>query len=445
MIDASILTIDNSPIWRPFTQMKTADAPLLVKKGDGMTLELGDGRQILDCISSWWVTIHGHSHPVLAQALAEQAQQLEQVIFTAFTHEPAETLAQKLLDHLPQHLRRVFFSDNGSTAVEVALKMAYQYWQRLGEPQRTRFLGFTGGYHGDTLGAMAMGQSSPWWHPFQPLLMSLETIPFPATFDHDPEVSTKENQALEILSQRLTAHPQEYAAIFIEPLVQGAGGMRMCRPEFLQRLQALVHEFHVLLVYDEVMTGFGRTGELFATLKSATQPDLICLSKGLSGGCLPLAVTVATEAIYQAFYDDALEKAFFHSHSYTGNPLACATGVASLKLLEHQPQIYQRLESLHRQLAAHYLQEQPGVEKLRFCGTIMAFDLKTNTQEDYFSDLGPWLRQEFLAAGLLLRPLGKTIYLLPPYCVTELELEKIYQTLPQVLAKLAKLHSLIPT
>lgn len=412
-----------------------------------MTLELGDGRQILDCISSWWVTIHGHSHPVLAQALTEQAQQLEQVIFTAFTHEPAETLAQKLLDHLPQHLRRVFFSDNGSTAVEVALKMAYQYWQRLGEPQRTRFLGFTGGYHGDTLGAMAMGQSSPWWQPFQPLLMSLETIPFPATFDQDPAVEQKEAASLACLSQLLNQHPQEYAAIFIEPLVQGAGGMRMCRPGFLQRLQALVQEFHVLLIYDEVMTGFGRTGELFATVKSATQPDLICLSKGLSGGCLPLAVTVATEAIYQAFYDDALENAFFHSHSYTGNPLACATGVASLKLLEHQPQIYQRLESLHRQLAAHYLQDQPLVENLRFCGTIMAFEIKTNTQEgyfsDYFSDLGPWLRQEFLAAGLLLRPLGKTIYLLPPYCVTELELERIYQTLPQVLGQLPRPNSLV--
>lgn len=406
-----------------------------------MTLELADGRQILDCISSWWVTIHGHSHPVLAQALAEQAQQLEQVIFTAFTHEPAETLAQKLLEHLPTPLRRVFFSDNGSTAVEVALKMAYQYWQRLGEPQRTRFIGFVGGYHGDTLGAMAMGQSSAWWHPFQPLLMSLETIPFPATFAQDPDVEQKEAKSLDYLATLLHQNPQEYAAIFIEPLVQGAGGMRMCRPEFLQRLQALVNEFHVLLIYDEVMTGFGRTGELFATLKSATQPDLMCLSKGLSGGCLPLAVTVTTEAIYQAFYDDALENAFFHSHSYTGNPLACATGVASLQLLESQANIYQRLESLHRQFADYYLQNNSLVENLRFCGTIMAFDINTGTESHYFSDLSPWLRREFLEAGLLLRPLGNTIYLLPPYCVTELELEKIYQTMQQVLGKLSKFKS----
>lgn len=440
MTDVFILTIDNSPIWRPFTQMKTADPPLLVKKGYGMTLELADGRQILDCISSWWVTIHGHSHPVLAQALASQAQELEQVIFTAFTHAPAETLAQKLLDHLPAHLRRVFFSDNGSTAVEVALKMAYQYWQRLNQPQRTRFIGFAGGYHGDTLGAMAMGQSSAWWQPFKPLLMSLETIPFPATFDQDPDVEQKEAASLACLAQLLNEHPQEYAAIFIEPLVQGAGGMRMCRPEFLQQLQQLVKEFGILLVYDEVMTGFGRTGELFATVKSATQPDLICLSKGLSGGCLPLAVTVTTEAIYQAFYDDHLENAFFHSHSYTGNPLACATGVASLNLLEQAPQSYQRLETLHRQFAAQYLQNQPLVENLRFCGTIMAFEIKTHPknsgQDGYFSDLAPWLRREFLEAGLLLRPLGHTVYLLPPYCVTDLELERIYQIIQQVLVKL---------
>ncbi len=424
-----------SPIWRPFTQMKTAEPPLLVQRGEGMILELADGRQILDCISSWWVTIHGHAHPALAQALTAQANQLEQVIFTAFTHEPAETLAQKLLAHLPPHFRRVFFSDNGSTAVEVALKMAFQYWQRLGE-QRTRFIGFAGGYHGDTLGAMAMGQSSPWWQPFQALLPQLDVISFPATFENDPEVEAKEQQSLEELEQLLATHPQAYAGLFIEPLIQGAGGMRLCRPSFLQQLQALAHAHDLLVIYDEVMTGFGRTGELFACLKAATQPDLICLSKGISGGCLPLAVTVTTEKIYQAFYGDDLSQAFFHSHSYTGNPLACATGVTSLELLEANPQAYQRLEARHRHYAALYLADCPVIKNLRFCGTIMAFEVITEGQGGYFDGLGAWLKHEFLQAGLLLRPLGNTVYLLPPYCVTDEQLADIYQTLRAVLDRI---------
>jgi adenosylmethionine-8-amino-7-oxononanoate aminotransferase len=278
-----------------------------------------------------------------------------------------------------------------------------------------------------------MGQSSPWWHPFRSLLVDLDLIPFPATFDTDPDVEQKEEQSLDVLSQLLTEQGENYAAIFIEPLVQGAGGMRMCRPEFLRALQTLAQQFQVLVVYDEIMTGFGRTGDLFACLQAQTQPDLICLSKGLSGGCLPLAVTVTTEAIYQAFYDDALENAFFHSHSYTGNPLACATGVASLNLLETHPQAYTRLESQHRQLASVWLEDHPFVSQLRFCGTIMAFEIKTRDNPGYFSDLAPWLRREFLQRGLLLRPLGNTIYLMPPYCVTESELENIYQVLRDVL------------
>ncbi len=427
---ASDLT--QSPIWRPFTQMKTAELPLLVEKGQGLELHLADGRVVLDCISSWWVTIHGHSHPRLTAALATQAQQLEQVIFTGFTHTPAETLARKLLAHLPPSLTRVFFSDNGSTAVEVALKMAYQYWQRLGQ-NRTGFLGFRGGYHGDTLGAMAMGQSSPWWQPFQPLLPQLEVVDFPATFEADPDLEAKEQATLAQLEQYLTAKPNYYCGIFIEPLVQGAGGMRMCRPEFLQKLQALSQAQDVLLIYDEVMTGFGRTGELFACLKSKTQPDLLCLSKGISGGYLPLAVTITTEKLYQAFWGDELSQAFFHSHSYTGNPLACATGVASLELLEANPSSYQGLEAQHRYFAQTYLTDCKRVQNLRFCGTIMAFDVRTGDRGGYFDGIGAWLRREFLRAGLLMRPLGNTVYLLPPYCVSELELEKIYKTIRQVL------------
>ncbi|NCJ05148.1 adenosylmethionine--8-amino-7-oxononanoate transaminase [Synechococcales cyanobacterium C] len=425
-----------SPIWQPFTQMKTAPPPLKVVSGKGILLELEDGRQIMDCISSWWVTLHGHSHPVLAEALYTQAQTLEQVIFAGFTHEPAEQLAAQLLTHLPPNLTRVFFSDNGSTAVEVALKMAYQYWQRQGETQRTRFLGFEGGYHGDTVGAMSIGQGSLWWQSFAPLLFHTDLIPFPATFPGDPALATREAEALAKLEHLLQTQGECYAGIFIEPLVQGAGGMRMCRPQFLQALAQLTRPYGVLLIYDEVMTGFGRTGELFACLKSTTAPDLICLSKGLSGGCLPLAVTVATEAIYQAFYQDDATQAFYHSHSYTGNPLACATGLASLALLAETPNRYRRLEKLHWQGYQDWLQNCPAIEHFRVCGTISAMEIKTHKDPGYYSQLGSLLKARFLEAGFLMRPLGNTLYLMPPYCITSTQIDAVYKAIAHILSEI---------
>ena len=425
-----------SPIWRPYTQMKTSTPPLKVLKGQGVMLELEDGRQIVDCISSWWVTIHGHSHPALANALYQQAQQLEHVIFAGFTHEPAEQLARKLLAHLPESLTRVFFSDNGSTAVEVALKMAYQYWYNQGETQRTTFISFEGGYHGDTLGAMSIGSSYSWWQAFRPLMFSIEVVPFPATFDNDPNVEAREAQTLEMLTQLFKQQPELYAGIVIEPLVQGVAGMRMCRPHFLQALRNLAHSFGVLLIYDEVMTGFGRTGDLFACLKSATSPDILCLSKGLSGGCLPLAVTLATEDIYRAFYSNDANKTLFHGHSYTGNPLACATGLASLELLEQNPESFRAMEHQHRCYLEKWLGGHPKVEQVRTCGTIAAMEVKTDDQNGYFNAIAPILRTRFLEEGFLLRPLGNTLYLMPPYCITPSELESIYQAIRRVLDNL---------
>ncbi|MES1025724.1 adenosylmethionine--8-amino-7-oxononanoate transaminase [Gloeocapsa sp. BRSZ] len=429
---SSIEEIYHSPIWQPFTQMKTAPIPLKVVKGQGVMLELEDKRQIMDCISSWWVTIHGHGHPILAEALYKQAQALEHVIFTGFTHEPAEQLARKLLQHLPKSLTRVFFSDNGSTAMEVALKMAYQYWFNQGESDRTTFISFEGGYHGDTIGAMSIAGNSPWEQPFHRLMFSTELVPFPATFDNDADVEVREAQTLEILTRLLKQNPTRYAGLFIEPLVQGAGGMRVCRPQFLQALGDLAHSFGVLVIYDEVMTGFGRTGELFACIKAETAPDIICLSKGLSGGCLPLAVTVATEDVYRAFYSDDVSKTFFHGHSYTGNPLACATGVASLELLEQNPN-FRNLEQQHRRYLEKYLQDHPKIDKVRTCGTIAAMDIVTDSQSGYFNEIAPILKQRFLAEGFLLRPLGNTLYLMPPYCITSEQLESIYQAIRRVL------------
>ncbi len=419
---------EDSPIWRPFTQMKTAPTPPKVIKGEGVWLELEDGRKIMDCISSWWVTIHGHGHPVLAESLYIQAQQLEQVIFAGFTHDPAEKLARKLLTHLPSSLTRVFFSDNGSTAVEVALKIAYQYWQNCGKP-RTKFIGFAGGYHGDTIGAMSIGRSSVWWDQFSPLMFETDIVPFPAVFDECTDISISEIESRSLTKLEQLLQQEAYAAIVIEPLVQGAAGMQMCRPQFLQALADLADQYNTLLIYDEVMTGFGRTGELFACLKSATAPDLICLSKGLSGGCLPLAVTIATEQIYQAFYSNEPSKAFYHGHSYTGNPLACATGLASLELLEQNPQVFTGMEALHRAYLQKYLQGHPKLERFRVCGTIAAMDIKTDDDQGYFNAIAPLLRAKFLDLGFLIRPLGNTIYLMPPYCITPDQLEAIYQTI----------------
>ena len=415
--------------------MKTAGHPLRVKSANGSRLQLEDGRSIVDCISSWWVTLHGHGNEVIAKAVYDQALQLEHVIFAGFTHEPAESTAAGVMRHLPSELTRIFFSDNGSTSVEVALKMAYQYWRNVGQSERTKFIGFEGGYHGDTLGAMSAGGSSPFWAPFQRLMFPLDSVPFPDTFEGDTESESKEQATIAAMRALLEQSPREYAAIIIEPLVQGAAGMRMCTPRFLQSLRALANEFDVLLIFDEVMTGFGRTGDWFACMKAKVVPDIICLSKGITGGFLPLSVTLCIEKIYQAFYSDEFEKALFHSHSYTGNPLACAAAKASMTLLENNPALFFDMETRHRRLSEQHLLPTGKFTRIRYCGTIAAFDIKTIDKHDYFSKLSPLLRSEFLKEGLLLRPLGNTIYFMPPLCTDDETLNYMYTTVARVVSR----------
>jgi adenosylmethionine-8-amino-7-oxononanoate aminotransferase len=424
--------VTTAPIWHPFTQMKTALPPLKVKSGDGVFLELEDGRRIIDCISSWWVNLHGHANPVIAKAIYEQAQKLEQVIFAGFTHEPAEELARRLVSHLPAPLTKIFYSDNGSTAVEVALKMAYQFWHNQGSP-RTRFIGFDGGYHGDTIGSMSLGRSSPFWAPFEPIMFAVETVPFPATFDGDDQYEEKETVAIARLHDLVGATPEAYAGIIIEPLIQGAGGMRMCRPQFLGKLEASAKELGVLLIYDEVMTGFGRTGDWFSCIKSKTAPDIICLSKGITGGFLPLAVTATTDAVFDAFYSDDPQKTFFHSHSYTANPIACAAANASLKLLEQNQQLFKEAEQLNRGYAYEYLDGLGSVRDKRFCGTIFAFDIATGDKNSYFDQISAQLKKMFLDRGCLIRPLGNTVYLMPPYCISSEQLRSVYGNIRSVI------------
>lgn len=434
----SIIALDRRHVWHPFTQEQTAPDPIEIVLAQGIHLHTADGREFLDLISSWWVNIHGHAHPTVAAAIAKQAQTLEQVIFAGFTHQPAVQLANELVKRLPQGLSRVFYSDNGSTAVEVALKMALQYWHNQGQSQRIRFLAFAGGYHGDTVGAMSAGKGCGFFDTYGSLTFEVGLLPFPATWDNDAEVEAKEQAALAKLEQYLTLHGDTLVGVIVEPLIQGSAGMRMCRPEFLQALAKRLRAAGILLIFDEVMTGFGRTGALFASLKAQVTPDIICLSKGLTAGFLPLSVTVATEAIYNAFLGESFDRALVHGHSFTANPLGCAAALASLQVFEDEQTLHKlpQIEAWHR----HYLAElasDPQVRHTRVMGTIAAFDVVT-ADEGYNSAVGPRLKAFFHERGLLLRPLGNVVYLLPPYCVTQAQLQQAYQTIAAALMQLGQ-------
>jgi adenosylmethionine---8-amino-7-oxononanoate aminotransferase len=424
-----------SSVWHPFTQMKTMPDPLRVRSGKGMMLELEDGRKLMDCISSWWVTLHGHAQPEIAEAIYQQALKLEQVIFAGLTHEPAERLAQRLIHLLPEGLNHVFYSDDGSTSVEVALKMAFQYWKNQSILGRTRFLSFEGAYHGDTLGAMSVGHRSIFTASFSEMMFEVDFLPYPDTYIDDPDIEEKESIALTTLDILLEKKGKTYAALIIEPLVQGAGGMRMCRPEFLASLQNRLKQHDILMIYDEVMVGFGRTGDFFACRKANTLPDIICLAKGLTGGFLPLAATVCTEKIFKSFYDDDPHKTFYHGHSYTANPLGCAAGLSSMDLLETHKDRFMRMETWH-QKGFKTLNNLFGLHRFRACGTISAMDIRVKKEEGYLSTIGPILKQKFLEKGFLLRPLGNVIYILPPYCITEEELLSIYECIQDVIIRM---------
>lgn len=419
-----------SCFWKPFTPLHEAENSIKVLSGKGASLFLEDGREILDGISSWWVNLHGHARKEIAEAIYRQAMTLEQVIPAGVTHEPAEELAQRLADILPGDLSCVFFSDDGSTSVEVALKLAVQYWWNRGETRRKRILAFEGAYHGDTLSAMSVGdRETGFTTPFIPLMFDVTRLPFPATWKGDAKVFEKEALSLEALDKVLAEEGGNFAAAILEPLIQGAGGMRCARPEFLAALEKRLQQAGILTIYDEVMTGFGRTGEYFACLRAGVVPDFICLSKGITGGFLPLGATVTTKKIQDAFKGKNPSKTFWHGHSYTANPLACAAALASLKLLEEEA--FRPFEVWHTEFFEK-LCKHPFLEKFRVMGTIAAMDL-VSEKGGYFDERGPLLRKKFLEAGVLLRPLGNVIYILPPYCMKKEELARIYDVIPAVL------------
>ncbi len=409
-------------LWPPFTQITSSKPPKRVLSGNGAMLIRDDGTSIIDAISSWWVTLHGHGDRYIAEAIYHQALELEQVIFADFTHPQAEQLAHRLSK--ATGLERLFFSDNGSTAVEVAIKLALQWWHNQGE-ERQHIIAFDGAYHGDTFGAMSVGERNLFNKPFEKLLFPVSRVPWPSTWWNDPNIDEREKQAIKELEFLLEVPT---AAVILEPLVQGAGGMAMVRPEFLEKVEKIVHQSKTLLIADEVMVGFGRTGSLFASQRAKLSPDLMCLSKGLTGGFLPMGITMASQKIFDAFLDSNPEKTFWHGHSFTANPLGCAAANASLDLLEKNPNSYLNFESRHlthlKQLAIH-----PKVKKVRLAGTIAAFELDTNEKDGYLNTTGKAMKTYALDHNVFIRPLGNVIYLLPPLCITDKQLKHCYKTL----------------
>jgi len=415
-------------LWHPTTQVAVAPEPLRVVSARGCLLELDDGRQLIDAISSWWVTLHGHSEPSIAAAIGRQALQLEQVIFANFSHPPAETLATRL--SALTGLERLFFSDNGSTAVEVALKIAWQWWRNQGS-ERRQLIAFEGAYHGDTFGAMALGDRSIFTAPYDELLFNVARIPWPHTHWGDGDVEQREAAALEQLEQALRTPT---AALIVEPLIQGASGMRLVRPSFLRAVAERVQASGALLIADEVMTGFGRTGALFACQRAGIQPDLMALSKGLTGGFLPMGVTMASERLYRGFISDTPAHTFFHGHSFTANPLGCAAALASLDLLQHNPERYQQFEARHRP-ALEQLSNHPRVKQVRCLGTMAAFELEAGATS-YLNPVGRKIQRLCLEQGVFLRPLGNVVYLLPPLRISDSQLERCYAALGTALQQL---------
>lgn len=414
---------DRQHIWHPFSSL-VSEAPILpVVRGEGVWLHTTDGRQILDGISSWWVNLHGHANNYIANAIGEQARTLEQVIFAGFTHPAAIQLAERLLPILPGKQELVFFSDNGSTSVEVALKMALQYWYNQGKP-RQKIIAIEGAYHGDTFGAMAVGARGGFNQPFEQHLFSVDFIPFPQ--------KGAEGEAIAAM-ERLLAEG-DVAAFIFEPLVQGSAGMRMYQPELLQQLMQLASQEGVLCIADEVMTGFGRTGKNFACNYVTAGPDLICLSKGITGGFMPMGVTACTAKVANAFRQPEPAKTFYHGHSYTANSLACAAALASLDLLlapECQAQL-QEIGEYHLAFA-NRIKNRSSVQEVRVRGTILAVELKTSEGTSYFNKSRDKLYQYFLDRNILLRPLGNVLYIMPPYVITAAELQLIYQSLESLL------------
>lgn len=419
---SEVKQIDNDHIWHPFAPLKGGWPVEEVVAAKGCYLELKDGRKLIDAIGSWWVNIHGHGNEYIAKAIYDQVLKLDHVIFSGFTHQAATDLTKRLLTILPQNQQRVFFSDDGSTAVEVGVKMGVQYFFNKGE-KRTKIVSIEGAYHGDTFGLMSISGNEGFYAPFKDYFFSVLQIPFPDGENDETVIHTFEQYV----------KTNEVAVFVYEPLVQGAAGMRMYSPETLSRLLKIARKHGVICVADEVLTGFGRTGKHFASDYMAEEPDVVCMSKALTGGVMPMGLTSCSSKVLEAFDSDTPEHGLYHGHSYTGNPIGCAAGVASFDLYiqENCQANIQRISQSHKRAIERF----KGYEKLarvQSLGVFFALEVKVENS-GYFSDLRKVLYDKFIDRGLLLRPLGNVIYILPPYIITDQELNGIYDAIEEVL------------
>ena len=407
---------DRAVIWHPYTPMKLRPNALGIVRGEGVHLYDEHGKAYIDAVSSWWVNLHGHSHPQIAQAIYQQAQTLAHCMFANLTHEPAVQLAERLLAITPGEMRHVFYSDNGSCATEIAIKMALQAFTNRAQPRRT-IVALADGYHGDTFGAMSASGRGLFTEPFDDKLFNVAFIPAP----------TRERAAESLAALQKILANGDVAALIVEPLVQGAAGMQMHNADALSQLFAAAKAAGAYVIADEVMTGFGRTGTLFACDQLSVAPDMICLSKGLTGGTLPMAVTLCTDAVYDAFYSDDVRHALYHGHSYTANPIACAAALASLDLLltDECAQARAMIADAHRAFADE-MTTHAKIENVRTCGTILAMTLRTSSGSHYLSQERDRIYHYFLNRGVLLRPIGNVLYLIPPYCISAAQLQQIY-------------------
>ncbi len=431
--NSSWVTRDLAHVWHPCTQMKDHESvPMIpLRAGSGVWLEDFAGKRYLDGISSWWVNLFGHANPRISTAVREQLERLEHAIFAGFTHEPAVKLAEELTRIAPAGLNRCFFADNGSAAIEVAVKMSFHFWRNSGKTRKTRFITLANSYHGETLGALAVGNVELYKSIYRPLLMDVITVPSPDAFMREPGVSPAEHaeRMFAHLDQALAQHHEEVAAVIVEPLVQCAGNMRMYDPVYLQLLRRACDKHGVHLIADEIAVGFGRTGTLFACEQAGIRPDYLCLSKGLTGGYLPLSVVLTTDGVYDAFYDEYTRlNAFRHSHSYTGNPLACAAANATLQIFREERVLERNTHTgAHMAASVEHLRDHPNVAEIRRRGMILAIELvKDRASKQAF----PWeerrglrIYRHALERGVLLRPLGTTIYFMPPYVIESDEID----------------------
>ena len=424
--EKSLAERDIETIWHPFTQHYIVKNHIVIEKAKGVYLYTEDGRAIIDAISSWWVNLYGHSNPIIADAICKQAHHLEHVIFADFTHKPAIELSEKLLSILPSNQSKVFFSDNGSTAVEVGLKIMLQFWYNQNQP-KTKLIAIEGSYHGDTFGAMAVGDRNAFSAPFDKLLFDVDFIPFP----------NGENDALVLEKFQEIVKKGDVAGFIFEPLLQGTAGMRTYSASTLDNLIEIAHQNNVLCFADEVMTGFGRTGKHFASLYLKNKPDLFSLSKGITGGFLPLGVTTVSEEIFNAFLAEDKMKTFFHGHSYTANPISCAAAIASFSLLVSD-EIQEKIKIIAEQ-NIQFLEEikyDESIHKINQIGTIFSIELKQTESTSYFHSIRDQIYQLALEKNILLRPLGNVIYIIPPYIITKDELHEIYAVIKMILKKI---------